>query len=240
VDDWVLPALSALCERTKHINLKEARQMNIEDVVLVTTVREETRGLGPFLDTTGFKRRIEAAQVRMVAHVENDDDDSVSSESEADEWEPLHPSTKIGTSTTAKEGEDDGILEVAVAAVTASKVVDDRGDEPSVVAPEDSLITLPVKVKKKRMASKKKKSSSVACATEENLKVNMAKSEAILEKVEKANPSDPVLAKAERPIPEKGGGKGLFGQGPSNPPVTFSWLGSVNSGLVNSTTSMSQ
>jgi len=41
IDHWVLPALSALCERTVPLNLNEARQMNIEDVVLITTVREE-------------------------------------------------------------------------------------------------------------------------------------------------------------------------------------------------------
>ncbi|KAI0000979.1 hypothetical protein BJV77DRAFT_933413, partial [Russula vinacea] len=40
VDHWVLPALSALCERTVPLSLNEASQMSMEDVVLVTTVRE--------------------------------------------------------------------------------------------------------------------------------------------------------------------------------------------------------
>ena len=43
VDHWVNPALSALCERSVPLSLDEARQMNIEDVVLVATVREDVR-----------------------------------------------------------------------------------------------------------------------------------------------------------------------------------------------------
>ncbi|KAH9976126.1 hypothetical protein BGW80DRAFT_1119761, partial [Lactifluus volemus] len=43
VDSWVLPALSALCTRAMPVTLKEARQLNIEDVVLVATVRENIR-----------------------------------------------------------------------------------------------------------------------------------------------------------------------------------------------------
>jgi len=74
VDHWVLPALSALCKRTRPITLKEARQMGIEDVVLVATVREEIRRKKrPFVDTAEIQRLIEAAQVRMVANVASDD-----------------------------------------------------------------------------------------------------------------------------------------------------------------------
>ncbi|KAH9032582.1 hypothetical protein EDB85DRAFT_1834155, partial [Lactarius pseudohatsudake] len=43
VDHWVVPALTALCERTAPLNLDEARGMNIEDVVLVANVREDIR-----------------------------------------------------------------------------------------------------------------------------------------------------------------------------------------------------
>ncbi|KAH8996890.1 hypothetical protein EDB92DRAFT_2083973, partial [Lactarius akahatsu] len=43
VDHWVLPALIALCERTLPLSLDEARQMSLEDVVLVARVREEIR-----------------------------------------------------------------------------------------------------------------------------------------------------------------------------------------------------
>ncbi|KAH9976134.1 hypothetical protein BGW80DRAFT_1118824, partial [Lactifluus volemus] len=43
IDHWILPALSALCERTAPLSLDEAREMKIEDVVVVATVRESIR-----------------------------------------------------------------------------------------------------------------------------------------------------------------------------------------------------
>jgi TPP-dependent pyruvate/acetoin dehydrogenase alpha subunit len=66
--------------------------MDIEDVVVVATVREEMRH---FVDTTGIKHLIEAAHVRMAAHVESDDD---SASSEPAEKEP--PVTGTGTGVT--------------------------------------------------------------------------------------------------------------------------------------------
>ncbi|KAH8996892.1 hypothetical protein EDB92DRAFT_2101791 [Lactarius akahatsu] len=44
VDHWVLPVLTALCERSWPLCLDEARQMSTEDVVLVAMVREEICG----------------------------------------------------------------------------------------------------------------------------------------------------------------------------------------------------
>ena len=44
VDQWVLPALAALCSRTLPLTLDEARQMDMKDVILVATIREEIRG----------------------------------------------------------------------------------------------------------------------------------------------------------------------------------------------------
>ncbi|KAH9067684.1 hypothetical protein EDB87DRAFT_1544734, partial [Lactarius vividus] len=43
VDDWILPALTALCERKAPLSLDEARGMSMEDVVLVASVREDIR-----------------------------------------------------------------------------------------------------------------------------------------------------------------------------------------------------
>jgi hypothetical protein len=62
IDNWVLPALSALCERTAPLNLDEARQMRIEDVVIVATVRENIRDLRVRVDAAEIRRRVEAAQ----------------------------------------------------------------------------------------------------------------------------------------------------------------------------------
>ncbi|KAI9441583.1 hypothetical protein H4582DRAFT_1849224 [Lactarius indigo] len=62
VDHWVVPALTALCERKTPLNLDEARGMNIEDVVLVATVREDIRSKAiPFgVSAAEISRRVEA------------------------------------------------------------------------------------------------------------------------------------------------------------------------------------
>lgn len=62
VDDWVNPALSALCERSAPLSLDEARQMGIEDVILVATVREDIRSHALQVDAAEIPRRVEAAQ----------------------------------------------------------------------------------------------------------------------------------------------------------------------------------
>jgi len=67
VDHWALPALSALCERTVPLTLNEARQMNIEDVVLITTVREDIRPHSLQVDSDEIPHCIEAAQAGMCA-----------------------------------------------------------------------------------------------------------------------------------------------------------------------------
>jgi hypothetical protein len=77
VGDWVLPALSALCERRPPLSLEEARQMSIEDVVVVATVREEVRDDNKLpVNTARISRRIEAAQLRMLGccHETSDND----------------------------------------------------------------------------------------------------------------------------------------------------------------------
>ena len=63
VDDWVIPALSMLCERTTPLSLSEARQMSIEDVVLVSTVREDIRGHALQVDSAEIPLRVEAEQL---------------------------------------------------------------------------------------------------------------------------------------------------------------------------------
>jgi hypothetical protein len=146
VDHWVLPALSTLCKRKRPINLKEARQMNIEDIVVVATVREEIRRQKPFVDTAGLERRIEAAQVKVAVHVASDDDPS--SESEAAE-EELPKAAVTGTIVTANSY--NGTNEVA-SAITPNVVDMHRSDEHSVgaAASEDSSARFPPKRGKKK------------------------------------------------------------------------------------------
>jgi hypothetical protein len=71
VDDWVIPSLSALCERRAPLGLDEARQMDIEDVVLVATVREDIRTHALQIDTAEIPRRVEAAQAGKLVHVDS-------------------------------------------------------------------------------------------------------------------------------------------------------------------------
>jgi hypothetical protein len=70
VDDWVVPALSALCERTAPLDLSEARGMDIEDVVLVVTVREVIRRRALQVKAAEISRYVEAAQAGMLASCE--------------------------------------------------------------------------------------------------------------------------------------------------------------------------
>jgi hypothetical protein len=62
VDDWVVPALSELCKRTAPLTLSEASQMDIEDVILVSTVREDIRSRTLQVDPAEIPRRVEAEQ----------------------------------------------------------------------------------------------------------------------------------------------------------------------------------
>ena len=71
VDHWVVPALSALCEREAPLSLDEARQMDIEDVVLVATVREDIRNHNLQVDAAEIPRRVEAAQAGKSVHIDN-------------------------------------------------------------------------------------------------------------------------------------------------------------------------
>ena len=67
VDDWVVPALSAMCERMAPLTLSEARQMDIEDVILVSTVREDIRICTLQVDPAEIPRRVEAEQASTPA-----------------------------------------------------------------------------------------------------------------------------------------------------------------------------
>ena len=67
VDDWVIPALSAMCEGLAPLTLTEARQMDIEDVILVSTVREDIRSRTLQVDPAEIPRRVEAEQASTLA-----------------------------------------------------------------------------------------------------------------------------------------------------------------------------
>lgn len=120
VDHWVLPALSALCKRRLPISLEEARQMSIEDVVLVATVREEIRDNGLPVDTVTAKIpwRVQVAQARMLGHVASNDVSPVKSEKDAAEKEQA----VANSSTEADRYDGTGKATVANPPETPEKV----------------------------------------------------------------------------------------------------------------------
>jgi hypothetical protein len=73
VTDWVIPALSALCERSAPLSLDEARQMNIEDIVLVSTVREDIRNHTLQVDAAEIPHRVNAAQAGKLVRTDSVD-----------------------------------------------------------------------------------------------------------------------------------------------------------------------
>jgi len=64
VDHWITSALTALCKRAAPLSLDEAREMTVEDLVLVATVREHIRnGTIQFgVSSSEISRRVEAMQ----------------------------------------------------------------------------------------------------------------------------------------------------------------------------------
>ncbi|KAI0250055.1 hypothetical protein BJV78DRAFT_1128587 [Lactifluus subvellereus] len=60
VDQWVLPALSELCERPQSLSVDEARLMNFEDIVLIGSVRESVRSQELSVNPAEIKDCIEA------------------------------------------------------------------------------------------------------------------------------------------------------------------------------------
>ena len=118
VDHWVLPALSAPCERMAPPSLDEARQMKIEDVVLVATVREDICSSTLPVDTAEIPRRVEAAQAGRPSSFEGVDVPQVISKSGSTEQEPS------STMSAAANPNDAGA--VAAEAIIVTPPVDPR------------------------------------------------------------------------------------------------------------------
>jgi hypothetical protein len=114
VDPWVVPALSALCEREAPLSLDEARQVDIEDVVLVATVRENIRSRNLQVDAAEIPRRVEAAQAVKSIHIDRVDVSPAVPTSGAVE----QGSSSVDQEPASKEGDTDEIAgEVLVSLV---------------------------------------------------------------------------------------------------------------------------
>ncbi|KAI0002243.1 hypothetical protein BJV74DRAFT_765818 [Russula compacta] len=108
VDDWVLHALSALCERRAPLSLDEARQMSIEDVVLVATVREDIRNHALQVDAAEIPLRVEAAQAGKVVGFDCVNVPLDAPASGAVEWAPSPVDQKRATKEDDDARERDG------------------------------------------------------------------------------------------------------------------------------------
>ncbi|KAH9012187.1 hypothetical protein EDB84DRAFT_1278736, partial [Lactarius hengduanensis] len=110
VDHWVLPALTALCKRSLPLSLDEARQMSVEDVILVATVREEIRGGKLRVDEADIPRHVEVAQAGKLNRSMGNDVylDRPNSEQRSD-------STKGSAVNPSVEAEDGMAMGVTVA-----------------------------------------------------------------------------------------------------------------------------
>lgn len=60
IDQWIPSALQELCERPQQLTPDEARLMDLEDVVLVGSVREKVRKQTPTMNSAAIRDCIEA------------------------------------------------------------------------------------------------------------------------------------------------------------------------------------
>ena len=107
VEEWVLPALTALCSRSLPLSLDEARQMDIEDVILVAAVREEIRGGALRVNAADIPQYVEMAQGnRLVSKVYSDKLESGSTGQESGStMDPVSKSVNASTTGEALQAE---------------------------------------------------------------------------------------------------------------------------------------
>ena len=145
VDHWILPALSALCGRTVPLSLNEAREMSIEDVVLVTTVREDIRRHELQVDSNEIEHCIEAAQAGMLAAANGTCPSLDSAEGESltnrSTTEP-----RLGSKASGGESEDDSKTAVTTSPVKVRRAAAKRVDDLLAVEIGDSPLASPVAV----------------------------------------------------------------------------------------------
>ncbi|KAI9441603.1 hypothetical protein H4582DRAFT_1933712 [Lactarius indigo] len=102
VDHWVVPALTALCERTAPLNLDEARGMNIEDVVLVASVREDIR-------SKAIRSGVSAADISLYVEAMQAGTPMPAAGNEANEVSPVSPASETTEQRPGFNGERDNL-----------------------------------------------------------------------------------------------------------------------------------
>ena len=86
MDDWIVPALTGLCERTASLNKEEIRGMESRDIELVVAVREDTIRSGGIqfdsevsaVETSHRVERMLEAQAGVLIRVAGEDASSAS------------------------------------------------------------------------------------------------------------------------------------------------------------------
>jgi len=154
VGHWVIPALSALCERGASLSLDEARQMDIEDVVLVTTVREDIRSHSLQVDAAEIPRRVEAAQAGKPVHIDSVDVSPSVPTSGAVE----RGSSSVDQEPASKDGDTDGTVgevpekkqeapeNIGVQTEESAQAMEDsQAEETATCKPEDENVRRKVK-----------------------------------------------------------------------------------------------
>ncbi|KAI0060608.1 hypothetical protein BV25DRAFT_1917681 [Artomyces pyxidatus] len=59
VEEWIVTAVTALCERPEPVSLDEARRMTLEEVITITSTREAVRKLDTAIGQGDILRRVE-------------------------------------------------------------------------------------------------------------------------------------------------------------------------------------
>ena len=118
VEHWVLPSLTALCSRTLPLSLGEARQMSMEDVILVATLREGIRGEALRVDATDIPRHVAEAEVEAQQAKLEDETKGIA---DAEAREKREAEAKTKAEVNAKVAEEAKIKAADEAKAVAAK-----------------------------------------------------------------------------------------------------------------------
>ncbi|KAN0130793.1 hypothetical protein V8E53_011468 [Lactarius tabidus] len=210
VDQWVLPALTALCSRTLPLSLDEARQMNMEDVILVATVREEIRDGALRVDVADIPRCVEAAQAGKLNRPVGDriyrafNPKVETEDAKAIVTSPLGPRHRDTTEGDSDESEVERSKNAAKKAATEARIAEAKAEREAVAkakaeAAADAKATreAEAKARAKVRAEAEARRKREAIATAEALAYAEAEARAYAEAKARAKAEAEAWAKAE-------------------------------------------
>ena len=196
--------------------------MRIEDIVVVATVREEIRSQKPFVDTTGLERRIEAAQVKVVAHVANGDETAEGELPNVAVTKDEVASAVTPSAVDMHRGNEHSVSPYVVWLVNGTVSLT-RHRDCKVVAAEDSTAKLPSQKPEKKKKKGKHEGKKKGCDLGDKTQANVTKSEAIPDEGEAEHAVDTISKEGGEKGQARPSPSGLFGlpaDTPSSQPVT--------------------